>query len=91
MRRRLDKISKKILDIINESEEPLETKEIELILRKVTRVKILYRLNYLRGEGMIKGKPIGSGKGAWVWWPVHAFSAQEENKYDNHDSKGDKK
>jgi len=68
MRRSLDNISKKILNTINDSEEPLETKEIELILKYVTRVKVLYRLNNLRGDGLIKGKPVGSGKGTWIWW-----------------------
>ena len=68
MRRKLDNISQKILDIINKAGEPLETKEIELILKNITRVKVLYRLNNLRGDGLIKGKPVGSGKGAWIWW-----------------------
>jgi len=70
MRRKLDNISKKILDVINKSDEPLETKEVELILKDTTRIKILYRLNNLRGESLIKGKPVGSGKGAWIWWKV---------------------
>ena len=69
-----DPISKEILRLINESEEPLETKEIsEKIKNKikdetVTRTKIFYRLNYLRGDGLIRGKFIGSGKGVWIWW-----------------------
>jgi len=61
-------ITRGILKIINESEEPLETKEIEVMLKNVSRVMILYRLNNLRGEGLIKGKQIGSGKGTWIWW-----------------------
>ena len=73
MRRNSDKISEKILLILKKAVEPLETKEIELILKNVTRVKVLYRLNNLRGEGLIKGKAIGSGKGAWVWWRKDAF------------------
>ena len=68
MRRKLDRTSKKILDLLVQTKEPLETKEIEEILQNVTRVKILYRLNYLRGEGLIKGKVVGSGKGCWIWW-----------------------
>lgn len=69
-----DNISKEILSIVNISEEPLETKEIsELIVKRiknesVTRTKIFYRLNNLRGEGLIRGKFIGSGKGVWIWW-----------------------
>ena len=73
MRRTSDKISKKILEIVKKSDEPLETREIELILKNVTRVKVLYRLNNLRGEGLINGKAIGSGKGAWVWRRKDAF------------------
>ena len=38
-------ISKKILKVLNNSSEPLETREIELILKDYTRTKILYRLN----------------------------------------------
>lgn len=68
-----------ILKIIENANEPLETKEIEALAKKITRVKILYRLNNLRAEGEIKGKQIGSGKGTWIWWK---FTANE---------KGDKK
>ena len=73
MRRNSDELSTKILEILKKAEEPLETKEIELILKHVSRVKVLYRLNNLRGEGLIKGKPVGSGKGAWIWWRKDAF------------------
>ena len=73
MRRISDKITEKILEILKKADEPLETKEIELVLKNVTRIKVLYRLNNLRGEGLIKGKAIGSGKGAWVWWRKDAF------------------
>lgn len=68
MRRNSDPISDKLLGIIKEAKEPLETAEVELLLKDVTRVKILYRLNNLRGEGLIKGKQVGSGKGTWIWW-----------------------
>ena len=73
MRGNLDKTSTKILQLLQESEEPLETKEIETFLEEtslkdVTRVKVLYRLNLMRGDGEIKGKPVGSGKGTWIWW-----------------------
>jgi hypothetical protein len=73
MRRGLDKLGKKILDLLAQAIEPLETKEIELLLTKETRTKILYRLNFLRGEGLLKGKPVGSGKGAWIWWKRGVF------------------
>ena len=66
--RKVDKASQKILHCISTAAEPLETKEIELLLKDLTRVKILYRLNLLRGDGKIKGKPVGSGKGCWIWW-----------------------
>ena len=68
MHRDSDKISKRIVDLLAKSDEPLETKEIELFLKNVTRIKVLYRLNNLRGEGAIKGKTVGSGKGTWIWW-----------------------
>ena len=72
MRRNEDVISRKILKILAEAGEPLETKEIETLLKE-TRVKVLYRLNLLRGDGLIKGKPVGSGKGAWIWWHSKRF------------------
>jgi repressor of nif and glnA expression len=73
MRRELDRLSKKILVLLAKATEPLETKEIELELKKETRVKILYRLNFLRGEGLLKGKAVGSGKGSWIWWRKGVF------------------
>jgi predicted transcriptional regulator len=68
-----DNESKLILKLIESAKEPLETKEIEGKLKKVSRSKILYRLNNLRAEGLIKGKQIGSGKGTWIWWKNSAF------------------
>ncbi len=63
-----DEISKKIVSTIKSSDEPIETKEIEQKIKGVSRDKILYRLFNLRGEGVIKGKQVGSGKGTWIWW-----------------------
>ncbi len=68
MKKEHDVVSKDILKTLREVNEPLETKEIELVLKRITRVKLLYRLNNLRGEGLIKGKQVGSGKGTWIWW-----------------------
>jgi len=68
-----DKIATRIVEILSKTDEPLETREIELILKDVSRIKVLYRLNNLRGDGVIKGKPVGSGKGAWIWWRKDAF------------------
>lgn len=68
MRRGKDKDSDRILKIIKESQEPLETKEIEIKIKDITRTKIFYRLSNLRADNLIKGKQIGSGKGTWVWW-----------------------
>jgi len=73
MHRNRDKISENILKILDKAEEPLETKEIEALLKNVTRIKVLYRLNNLRGDGLIKGKPVGSGKGTWIWWRKNVF------------------
>lgn len=78
-----DIIKEKILDILSHTAEPLETKEIELTIQEhvktetITRTKIFYRLNLLRGEGKIKGKFTGPGKGVWIWWGVGAFSKKE--------------
>ena len=75
----LDSVSDKILDLINNAKEPLETKEIEAAVsskiktESVTRTKIFYRLNILRGEGKVKGKFTGPGKGVWIWWSFNAF------------------
>jgi len=69
-----DEISRLILATIAEVAEPLETKEIEekirehANLRNATRSIVFYRLQNLRGEGKIKGKFVGPGKGVWVWW-----------------------
>jgi repressor of nif and glnA expression len=63
-----DKDSESILKIIKESKDPLETKEIGEKIKNITRTMIFYRLNNLRGEGQIKGKQVGSGKGTWIWW-----------------------
>jgi len=67
-----DKLSEEILKIVVKAAEPLETKEIEKLLedkvKEATRIKVIWRLQNLRGEGRIKGKMIGGGKGVWVWW-----------------------
>jgi DNA-binding Lrp family transcriptional regulator len=70
-----DEVSKTILKIVNSADQPLETTEIIAKLGKVSRSMIVYRLNMLRGEGKIKGKSIGAGKGSWVWWKINAFSS----------------
>ena len=71
MRIQKDSTSQRILTYLAEASEPLETKEIEELLPKETRIKILYRLNLLRGDGLIKGKAVGSGKGCWIWWKLN--------------------
>ena len=67
-----DEISELAFKIISKAEEPLETKEIgekvKAVFRNATRTKLFYRLNNLRGEGLIKGKFVGPGKGVWIWW-----------------------
>lgn len=62
-----DRLKTKIVNIIKQAKEPLETKEI-LNTAKGTRIMVLMRLHELRGEGLVKGKHIGSGKGTWIWW-----------------------
>lgn len=77
-----DEISKVVLSIINNSEEPLETKEIEKLaramLKDITRTKLFYRLTMLRAEGEIKGKFIGPGRGVWIWWRKDAFRNEKK-------------
>ena len=69
-----DEISLKILKILKKSDEPLETREIEKIMKGTTRSKIMYRLNDLRAENKIRGKRISAGgKGAWIWWRIGTF------------------
>ncbi len=68
MRRNIDKASEKVVGILKDSLEPLETKEIEEVMKNITRAKLMYRLSNLRGDGLIKGKVVGSGKGTWIWW-----------------------
>jgi hypothetical protein len=79
-----DDITKQALKITEESNEVLETKEIEekvaISIKDVTRTKLFARLNNLRGEGLIKGKFVGPGKGVWIWWKKDAFSQDQENK-----------
>lgn len=62
-----DILKEKIVKVISKAEEPLETKEI-VSRTNGTRITLLYRLHNLRGEGKIRGKHIGSGKGTWIWW-----------------------
>jgi hypothetical protein len=76
-----DKVRKVITGILKKAEEPLETIEIQKIATQeigndVTRTILLYRLNNLRGEGQIKGKQIGSGKGTWIWWRGDLMGSQ---------------
>jgi repressor of nif and glnA expression len=73
----VEKLSEVALKVINEAKEPLETKEVEEkvkeIVPDVTRTKLFYRLSNLRGEGLIKGKFLGPGKGVWIWWKKRSF------------------
>lgn len=79
-----DLIEKRALEIIEDSGEVLETKEIldHLLMSssEVTRTKLFARLNNLRGEGLIKGKFVGSGKGVWIWWKKNLVLENKLNK-----------
>jgi len=76
-----DIITRVALKAIEEAGEVLETKEIEEKISHsiknvtITRTKLFARLNNLRGEGRIKGKFVGPGKGVWIWWKKDAFSS----------------
>lgn len=74
-----DILAEKTLELIGKSVEPLETKEVQSLLEEakikgITRTKLFYRLMNLRGEGLIKGKFVGPGKGVWIWWADKLFS-----------------
>ena len=74
-----DNILELIIDKVNKSDQPLETKEIlDYISEKskdITHSMILYRLMNLRGDGEINGKRISAGaKGVWIWWRKGAFT-----------------
>jgi repressor of nif and glnA expression len=75
-----DRILEAIITVVNNSDEPLETKEIEEKLPKETRAKILYRLRALQGAGLVKGKMVGAGKGTWIWWRHNPFVEKEKKK-----------
>jgi|GEM_PF-2936244 len=68
-----NEISKRILQLLESADEPLETMEVVEHLKDVSRTMILYRLYDLRGQGLIKGKKVGGGKGTWIWWRSNAF------------------
>jgi hypothetical protein len=67
-----DNLEELALKIIEEAAEVLETKEIlerlEGNIKDITRTKVFARLNNLRGDGLIRGKFVGPGKGVWIWW-----------------------
>lgn len=69
-----DKLRETLITVLGEASEPLETKEIEKKVPAETRAKIFNRLKDLRGEGLIKGKMVGAGKGTWIWWKKDAFT-----------------
>lgn len=79
-----DSIIKVILNVIEKAGEPLETKEIqekvEETIQGVTRTKLFYRLNMLRGDGLVKGKFVGPGKGVWIWWIKSSFFNEKGGK-----------
>lgn len=67
-----DRITRKILETIEKAGTVLETKEIveaiQASVGKTTRTIVFSRLSILRGDGLIKGKFVGPGKGVWIWW-----------------------
>ena len=77
-----DRISDLVVRILQSAQSPLETKEVvELVQKqtKSTRAIVFKRLTNLRGDGAIKGKQIGSGKGVWIWWAVDSFKIQHKS------------
>jgi hypothetical protein len=89
-----DVIEKAILNIFEEVGEVLETKEVlervKVSLDDITRTKLFYRLNLLRGEGLIYGKFVGPGKGVWIWWAKDAFPEKQTTIGEFLEAKNDK-
>lgn len=70
-----DKISQKVIETVFSAHTPLETKQVEEIVRDAipaTRTKIFKRLVDLRGDQILRGRVVGSGKGTWIWWRENA-------------------
>lgn len=73
-----DKVSNVILSILDNATAPLETTEIvERVLHAIptTRTIVFRRLGILRGDGVLRGTHIGSGKGVWVFWRDNAYTS----------------
>ncbi|RLE47579.1 hypothetical protein DRJ25_02060 [Candidatus Woesearchaeota archaeon] len=62
-----------VLTTINSSDFPLDTKEVVDNIPEFSREQVLHRLTSIWGDGVIKGKQVGSGKGIWIWWRLNAF------------------
>ena len=75
----MDKMTDKVLEVINGSEEPLETREIEGKIPEETRTKILNRLRELWGKRLIGGKMVGAGRGTWIWWKKDSFANNDSS------------
>jgi len=83
-----DRIRQLILHIIESAHSPLETPEVVARVQEqtsTTRTIVFKRLTDLRGDGLIRGKHTGSGKGVWIWWPAEGF--QQEETSPSHDDK----
>lgn len=74
---RADLATEIIVRLLRSSAAPLETKDIldraRAEKRKLTRAIVFKRLTTLRGDGVISGKQVGSGKGVWIWWDPSAI------------------
>jgi len=84
-----DIITETALKIIENAKEILETKEIEgkisASIKDITRTKLFARLNNLRGEGLIKGKFVGPGKGVWIWWKADFLEKIQDKRRGEND------
>ena len=82
-----DLIETTALHVIQDANDVLETREIlervQSLIDGVTRIKLFYRLTNLRGEGKIKGKFVGPGKGVWIWWTRRFLLEEEEESFKN--------
>jgi len=88
-----DRTTELILQTLSSNSAPLETKEVLELVQKqspATRAIVFKRLTNLRGDGLIKGKQIGCGKGTWIWWNEKAIKTGEKLPEAKHEKFVDK-
>ena len=67
-----DPLTMKILKLVNSSCHPLEKADI-IKNTGSTEIKVRYRLQDLRADGLIMGRKLNAGKGVWIFWRKNGF------------------